>query len=244
MRPAERLAHHLTRLEVLRSQRLAAGLAAQRRVLSRWQSERLAQTHADLLRSARYRPAVQFFLTELYGPRDVSRRHRDLERISPILVRVLPAHTIHTLTLALEMNVLTEELDAALLRVLVEELGFCDHLDDEIYADAYRRCGNQARRRRQLELVRQVGEELEIVTARPGVGTALGLAGTPARLMGLGEMHDLLVRGFRAFRHMRGAQQFLEAIVGRERQIMDRLFAGHARPFEPGSGCRDLLLGV
>lgn len=232
MRHAERLAHHLSHLKALRGRRLAAGLGDEGRVLSRWQSDRLAQTHADLLHSARYRPAVQFFLTELYGPRDFSRRHRDLERISPILVRVLPAQTIHTLTLALEMNVLTEELDAALLRVLVEELGFSHHLDDEVYAEAYRRCGNQDRRRRQLELIREVGEELEVVTTRPGVGTALSLAGTPARLMGLGELYGLLERGFRAFRHMRGATQFLEAIVGRERQIMDRLFAGHARPFE------------
>ncbi|MCP4660090.1 MAG: hypothetical protein GY856_32210 [bacterium] len=250
MRRTERLGHHLTRLKALRGQRLAAGLAAEGRVLSRWQSERLAQTHADLLHSARYRPAVEFFLTELYGPRDFDRRHRDLERISPMLVRVLPAHMIHTLTLALEMNVVTEELDAALLRVLVEEPDFSNHLDDEVYAEAYRRCDNHARRRRQLELIREVGEELEVVTTSPGVGTALGLAGTPARLMGLGELHGLLERGFRAFRHMRGAKQFLEAIVGRERQIMDRIFAGHARPFEPanpgspGSGCGARLLGI
>lgn len=232
MQHAERLAHHLTRLKALRGQRHLAGLTAEGRALRRWQSDRLAQTHADLLRSARYQPAVRFFLTELYEPRDYDGKYRDLERISPILVRVLPAHTIHTLTLALEMNVVTEELDSALLRVLVEELGFNGRLDDEVYTEGYRRCDNYDRRRRQLDLVREVGEELELVTKRPGVSTALRLAGTPARLMGLGELHGLLERGFRAFRYMRGAQQFLEAIVGRERQIMDRIFAGHERPFE------------
>jgi len=232
MRHAERLAHHLTRLKALRRQRLAAGLAAEGRLLTRWQSQRLGRTHADLLQDARYGPAVRFFLTELYGPRDFSRRDRDLERICPILARALPGRTIHTLALALEMNVLTEELDAALLRVLVEELGFRKDLHEADYAEAYRRCEDYDRRLRQLELICEIGEELEVVTTRPGICTALRLAGTPARLIGLGELHGLLERGFRAFHHMRGAKPLVEAIVGREKQIMDRIYACHAHPFE------------
>ena len=42
--------------------------------LRRWQSTRLARTHADVLHNPRYRPAAEFFLDELYGDRDFRQR--------------------------------------------------------------------------------------------------------------------------------------------------------------------------
>ena len=41
----------------------------------------------------------------------------------------------------------------------------------------------------------------------------------PAHLAGLGELHAFLERGFEAFRSMRDASEFLEAIVDRERAV-------------------------
>jgi toxin YoeB len=46
-------------------------------ILRRWQSARLAHTHADLLHSPRYQPAADFFLNELYGDRDFRQREQD-----------------------------------------------------------------------------------------------------------------------------------------------------------------------
>lgn len=75
----------------------AAGLPAQLAMLRAWQADRLAHTYADLLADPHDRPACEFFLSDIYAPRDFSQRDHDLERIHQFLARVLPAATIHSL---------------------------------------------------------------------------------------------------------------------------------------------------
>ncbi|MBU6258577.1 MAG: hypothetical protein KGL18_10795 [Burkholderiales bacterium] len=50
------------------------GLAYAMDSIKRFQQQRLAPTYADLQRQDRDKAAVRFFLDELYGPGDVSRR--------------------------------------------------------------------------------------------------------------------------------------------------------------------------
>ena len=52
----------------------------------------------------------------------------------------------------------------------------------------------------------------------------------PAELAGLGELHSFLSRGFEAFRHMAGAEDFLQRIAQREHALMEALFAGDDPP--------------
>jgi hypothetical protein len=60
----------------------------------------------------------------------------------------------------------------------------------------------------------------------------------PARLAGLGELHDFLQRGYDAFRTMGGASEFLNLIVGRERKLLEALFAGDDSLLSEGSAPR------
>lgn len=222
---------HLEQLHALRALRLADPRRARAlAALGRWQAERLARTHGDLLAEPRYRPAVRFFLDDLYGAIDLGERHRQLRRVVPLLARVLPADAVATLAAALEMNVLTEAVDANLVTALA---GGADPaaLDEAGYATACRRAGDRPQRARQIALIREVGEALDTVVAAPGVHAGLRLARGPARLAGLAALHEMLERGLVAFRHMAGARDFLDAICGREARILERIFAGHPRPF-------------
>ncbi|HEX6828157.1 MAG TPA: hypothetical protein VF104_04160 [Burkholderiales bacterium] len=200
--------------------------------LRRWQAQRLARTYADLLASERYRPAAEFFLTDLYGEKDFTRRDQDLERVYPSMVKLLPDAALRTIGQAVEVHVLTAELDRALCEVLAGELGVVDRLTESQYAEGFRRCANPRERRHQVDLIRCVGEDLDAVVAKPLVYQMLKLARKPARVAGFAELHDFLERGFNAFRHMGGGGEFLEAIVSRETRIMDRIFEGHPRPFD------------
>lgn len=232
MQGADLLLHRLDRLRQLRRERQRDAERAERlHLLTDWQARRLARTHADLLAHPRYRPAVQFFLSDLYAAKDFSQRDHKLVRISPMLARALSDNALHTMGLALEMNVVTEELDGALEKTLAES-GFPEALSEATYARAYRRCGEAGKRRRQIELIREVGEDLDEIVTRPWIRRALRLAGRPARMSGLGDLHELLERGFDAFHRMRGAREFLDAIVGRELRIMDRIYARHPEPFD------------
>ena len=202
-------------------------------VLRRWQAQRLARTYADLLASERYRPAAEFFLSDLYGEKDFTRRDRDVERMYPSMVKLLPDAALHTIALAVEVHVLSAELDRDLCQVLTGELRVRERISDSQYAEAFRRCGTFRERRRQVQLIRRVGEDLDAVVAKPMLYQVLKLARKPAQAAGFGELHDFLERGFSAFRHMGGAEEFLETIVARETRLLDRLFAGHPHPFEP-----------
>ncbi len=236
MRGADVVLSRLHRLAALRrARRLEPDRDARLRRLTAWQGRRLARTYAGLLENPRYRPAVRFFLDDLYAPRDFNRRDRDLRSISPVLARLLPETALHTMGLALEMNVLTEELDAATEKALGGIGSPGPALPEEVYAEAYRLAGEAAKRRRQIELIREVGEDLDRIVGRPWVKRALQVARRPARAAGLDGLHDLLERGREAFARMRGAAEFLDAICGRELEIMARLYDRHPEPFALGS---------
>lgn len=202
-------------------------------VLRRWQAQRLARSYADLLASERYRPAAEFFLSDIYGEKDFTKRDQDVERMYPSMVKVLPDAALHTIALAVEVHVLSAELDRALCEVLTGELGVKERITESQYAEGFRRCANFPQRRRQVQLIRRVGDDLDAVVAKPMLYQVLKLARKPAEVAGFAELHDFLERGFSAFRHMGGAEEFLETIVSRETRLLDRIFAGHPHPFEP-----------
>lgn len=200
-------------------------------LLRTWQSARLAGTYADLLADPRYADACRFFLSDVYAARDFSQRDHDVKRMYELVHGILPSSMRRALELVIELNTLTAELDAALVRVLVDELGVEDAIEVDQYAEAYRRCDNADARRRQIDLVVAVGAEIESLVHKPGVGLALTLARGPAMLGGWTEMQGFFERGFAAFRHMRGSQAFLETVASRERCILERLLKGEADPF-------------
>jgi hypothetical protein len=77
--------------------------------LRQWQSQRLQQTYSDLHATQRYRPAVDFFVNDLYGSPDLSRRDDQLLRVYPVIERMLPAPTLATVERALQLEVMSQE---------------------------------------------------------------------------------------------------------------------------------------
>lgn len=233
--PSELLLYNIKRCKKLRNQEDledAPGLSQME--LSHWQSNRLARTHADLRESPRYKLATEFFLSDLYGAKDFSRRDNDLERSYPMIITVLPVNAIYAVAMAVELDALSLELDGLMSRILSEELNVNTEaeLTEEAYAEAYRRSDNYNQRKYQIELIRILGQDLDIVVAKPFIYAALCLARTPAQLAGFGELQDFLERGFRAFRHMQGAEEFLNTIVRQEMRILNRIYARHPKPFD------------
>jgi hypothetical protein len=197
-------------------------LAARSRALAAFQSRRLAGTHGDLRQSPRYRDAIDFFLADLYGPHDLTGRDEQIIRALDKLKRFLPTAALEALVRAFELHVLTLELDAATAAKLKEPA----EPDAAAYAAAYRAAGRPAERELQIRLVGDIGALLDSVAHRPEVGLAIRLARGPAHAAGYGELQDFLERGYKAFRRMGGASEFLANIDQRERDLMRRLFAG------------------
>jgi len=208
--------------EARRSTADDAGLAACVRALAAFQSRRLAATYDDLRRDPRHRAAVDFFLTDLYGPQDLTARDEQVLRALDKLRRFLPGAALDALTRAFELHVLTIELDLDTAAALAPGRP----PDMEAYAAAYRAAGRAADRERQIRLIGEIGELLDALARRPEVGLAIRLAHGPAHAAGYGQLQDFLERGHESFRRLGGAGDFLAAIDARERALMTRLFAG------------------
>jgi hypothetical protein len=218
-----------------RDLKLAAGLrrsaaadpvhAAERDHLRAWQAGRLAATYPGLLESPRYGAAAAFFLSDLYGPKDFSARDTEIERILPMLVKALPLSGLTTLALAVELDALSEDLDASMVDML-RQRGKASTIDAAAYALAYRTVGRRSSRLRQIQLIVDTGEALETLARKPWVAGALALMKGPAHLAGLGELHAFLERGFSTCKHMGKAGKFLERIETEETLLMNRWLEG------------------
>lgn len=207
--------------------RQSPDIAAARLALKRFQSARMASTHADLLAARDTRAAARFFLDDLYGTHDMTRRDADLARIVPTMQKTLPASALGTVAEAIALDALSEGLDAA----MAARLG--STFDERAYAAAYRATGTPADRERQIALVREIGLSLCALVRIPLIGGTLAMMRRPARAAGLEELHGFLERGFSAFKAMRDPAGFVSCVVDREEAIMRRLYAGDPMPFAP-----------
>ena len=199
------------------------------REIKRFQHARFERTYADLLASPRYSRAAQFFLDDLYGPEDFSRRDEQFARVVPGLVRMFPHEIVGTVMSLGELHALSEQLDTAMGSV-VETTS----IDDRQYAGAWRTVGRPADRERQITLMLAVGSALDRYTRNPLLRTSLRLMRGPAAAAGLGVLQAFLERGFDTFRDMRGAQEFLDTVARRESEVASRLFAGGTAWPAPG----------
>lgn len=202
--------------------RAAAAPVAQRmQELRAWQAARLERTYADLHMDPQDGDAVSFFLSDLYGSQDLTRRDRDVARAWRLLKRALSPRLLAILSMAMELDVLSTELDLETAARLSP-----GPLTARSYADAYRAVGQPQARRRQIGLIVEIGEALVRAVRTPLVGLALRAAHGPAHLAGFGVLQDFLERGFRAFHGLPHPVEFLRLVERRETRLMQALLAG------------------
>lgn len=221
----------LGRIRAVKHPSLADNQDPRLKSLQQWQQARLASTYGDIRSTLRFGPACEFFINDLYGPQDFSQRDANVERIFPIMVRILPGPVLGTVAQAVELDALSHELDRAVAQALVpgEELS-----SSSVYARAYCAGTSMAARRHQLALLLTLGRELDRLVRKPLLWELLRLCRWPARIAGLGELQSFLERGFDAFKKLNGAGDFLRHIAQREKQFMRQMHAltPDARPPE------------
>ena len=203
---------------------------AELELLQDWQRYRLARSYADLITQERYAAAGEFFLAELYGGLHFRERDQEMERVLPVMVRMLRDDMLLALAEAFELQVLSLSLDID-MTVELQKTGW-DKLDTARYGEVYRACGRRTDRESQVELIRRLGLELnELVHHRLVLWLIRTLKG-PARAAGFGLLQSFLEQGLNAFRVMGDGTEFIETVWQRENKVMRALLAGNDTPFE------------
>lgn len=197
--------------------------------LQQWQRERIARSFEDLARRKGYRPAVRFFLTELYGGLDFRQRDQDMGRVMPVMIRFLPDRALGTMSEAFELQAISLEFDMAMAGEMA--LRGIGQLDMPRYCEAYRAANDQGGRERQILLIRKIGYDLDKLVRWPMVNYLVRLLRGPAHAAGFGNLQEFLEAGLDAFRSLEDPAYFIETIYRREWDSMEKMFAGAERPF-------------
>ena len=198
------------------------------RRLQTWQTNRLLTTHDDLWNSKRFKPTMQFFADELYGPKDFSERDIELTRAAPKMAKVVPNKALKSLKIALRLNCLSLELDIA----LVQKLGNED-INRNTYFDCYRQSGSQSQREEQIQLLEKLSLDLPKVVKIPGMSVILRLSRKPAKVAGVGTLHAFLEQGFNAFKKIGDVNDFIDPVISREKEMMHALFTAKGQAENP-----------
>lgn len=211
---------HLQHCDEQREQARASGLLTQVLALQAWQCKRLLLSHNDLMAQKRFQAAMQFFVDELYGPKDFSQRDQDVAKVVPKMAKLLPDKALHSLESALHLNDLSMQLDIQLSQQLDGR-----KIDRDSYLAAYRACDNQPLRQQQIDFIQVLGEDLAEVVHIKGISTLLFLSRKPAKLAGVASLHDFIEKGFKAFKKIGQVEDFLHPVIERERLLMNTMFS-------------------
>ncbi len=224
--PAARLEAALREQHAQNAAARGPGVAQALARLRAWQSARLTATYADIAEDPRHAAAIAFFRSELYGAGDYSRRDEDLERIVPVMKRMLPSALLDVVAEAVELNALSMRLDLAMAAALPSRAFTVAE-----YTAAFRAVGDRRLRERQVASIGTLGRAIDHYGHKRSIRHALALMRAPARAAGFGALQAFLERGLASFREMKGAQAFLATVDARERGILDAIYAGSDAPF-------------
>ena len=205
-------------------------LTTQLAKLSQWQSERLKHSHNDLYYSPVYQTGLAFLFTDLYSDTDFSDRDRDLERIFPKMVKLLPNSVLETVSLLVELNMLTQMLDQDLATKLFLDLSHTS-INEQNYCEAYQLCKNAQKRAYQIKLTEKLGKKLDKYARSQVILFSLKLSKGAAESAGLGALHDFLNSGFKAFHSMQNIDMLMHTIAMREIQFLKAIMSGNTQPF-------------
>lgn len=198
------------------------------RQLQAWQTNRLLTTHDDLWNSKRFRPAMEFFANEIYGPKDFSGRDVELTRATPKMVKILPKKGLKLLETALRLNRLSLELDLALAQELDGAV-----INRDSYFECYRQSGLLVQREEQIKLLEILSLSLPKAVKTPGISTILSLTRKPAKVAGVELLHTFLESGFSSFKKIGDANDFIDSIMVKEREMMNSLFLSNDQSENP-----------
>jgi hypothetical protein len=187
-----------------------------------FQSQRLRRDHADLAVEPQYRQIAEFFFEEMYGPHDFSPRDQQAHRLQQF-VHMVPGLAARDVQDVLELLELTNRLDdavAAQLHALDVPLDF----DETVYERAYQRCDAYSDRMRQIELSRNALYNVYRVARKPLIGAVLQRTQDLAQIVGMADIHRFLRLGYQAIQPVRDIHRFVETIILREQDRLDRIY--------------------
>lgn len=200
-------------------------LNAQLRV---FQTGMLLAEYADFGRQPRFHSLVDFFFNALYAPADFGLRNESFRTLHDWLAGIVGHDPVRVLAQAIDLHDLTESLDDDMVLALRGEGvdGIHATITQPAWELAYAAVGRRLDRHRQVDLIVDNGNVLDLACRVPFVHTQLRAFRPAAALLGWGHVVDFLMQGHEAMARARPIEPLLDAIASREAARIERLL-GH-----------------
>jgi hypothetical protein len=194
------------------------------RAIQRYQVARMRATHEALFRSPVYGPLCEFFVADLYGPREVGlAREATLRSLGRVLKPVLPAWIFDGAIGLIDLQSLSAQLDDRLARTLFSA-GCSSHFSSEEFEAAYFRCDDYADRTHQIALSESCTSFAFELSRQRSTGLLLSTARRLQRHASVDSLIAVLERGHRAFGHVGEIGPFLAAMRVGETTYLDGIY--------------------
>ncbi|MEW6731675.1 MAG: hypothetical protein AB1489_10140 [Acidobacteriota bacterium] len=194
-----------------------------KRALQHYQVKRLRATYNDLLTSQEYGQLGEFFFTDIYAPRDFTRRNNAFKKLSHFLKDAMGARIYSGVEKLIELNDLSERLDDLVVEKLLA-LGANETNIEALYATAYRACDNYTERVRQIELTVTSTTFMHGMSRLAAIGWIIRGVKLAAFFIGVGDVMEFLQNGYRAFHSTANIEKFNMIVKERELAHLNRIY--------------------
>lgn len=228
---AERIRSAMSEVSALRHRFLQApGLERALYQIKTFQCNRFAVTYSDLLTQPAFAPACNFFLEEIYSPRDFDQRDAEFAKIAGAVERLFPQSIVKIAITLAELHVLTEQLDIRMAQTALATFGTdrTSQLTEVLYREIWQEVGSKDDRLQQLTKVMLLGADLKKVVLLPGIRLTLRAMRGPAKTAKLSLLQAFLEAGFETFAVLaktpHGVEYFLETVHQRESLWIQKMY--------------------
>ena len=180
----------------------------------------------DLRDRPGYDDAINFVVADLTGP-GIADRDRELEKVVPVMTRLLPDKALRALALAMELNARVLAINLGIEREL-HELIVAGTVSERDYCLATRRVSTFEESQELVAMTRSAGESLEHIIRVPMIGVLLRSMRTPARLAGVADLQVFLEKGFRTVTAVDDVHEFLGIMEQRMTDVFRHVFEAPA----------------
>ncbi len=222
--PAQRLRHYSKHSNALHQRYQEGGGAREgySRLIA-LQEAYFLPLYDDLRDRPGFDAAIDFVVADLTGT-GIAKRDRDLEKVVPLMSRLLPSRAVAILADAMELNAFVLEINLELEVELRECLTRGSPVSERDYCLANRAVSSVEAFRRIMEMTREAGEALDHVIRLPMIHSLMRGMRLPARMAGFGDLHAFLEKGYATFTAVEDVPDFLDTVEARMSEIFERVF--------------------
>lgn len=202
--------------------------------VQRWQKERMQYTHAEFFAQHEHHLMSRYFLNRLYGGPDFEVLAGQIARVIKYahkVEKIMPASAIQTGNSGVELAVLAVELDEQVAIDVLQQYGPDLPITDEMMRLSYLKLDQATARYHQLDLLDQLGHNLDKYMRSFIVQSAFKMAKGLAYRHQFEPMYEFMQEGFEAMKPLNSAADFVKVFSDEERRIIARVHAGEPRPF-------------